>query len=101
MADIVQTAANVRAVTGSEQTGTAGEAISAGDTVYKKVSDGLYYRGDSNVSSAEAVLAGIATTGAGAGQPFTFLGRADDVVNPGGTVVVGEVYVQSDNVGKI
>lgn len=100
MADITQTAANVARISGDvDNSRLAGEAITAGDTVYIAAADNRYYRGDNNDTAAKADVKGVALNSAlAAGSPVSV--QFNGIVNPGGTVTVGEVYVQSSNVGK-
>lgn len=73
MADLGPTAANVvKQSTTTVGTGTAGETITAGMAVYLKTSDSKYYKADANVTTAEAVVAGIALNSVSAGQPISF-----------------------------
>lgn len=85
MADLAPTAANV--VKTSDTTfGAAanyGETITAGMAVYKKTSDGLLYKADANVTTAEAVVAGIAMNSGSAGQPASYA--------TGGSITLGAV----------
>ena len=99
MADITQTAANVRAYAGaSTQTVTAGETIEAGDLVYKDSADDNEYKACDTSSTAKAAAEGMALTNAGDGESLIIVTKGE--VNPGGTVAVGEIYTVSDNAGK-
>ncbi len=99
MVDIVQTPANVIHVSGGGiEDLLAGETLVAGDACYKKTSDSRAWKADANDTAAKAVLRGIALGGAAAGQPVRLAKSGD--LNPGGTVVVGEIYLVSSNVGK-
>jgi hypothetical protein len=73
MADLSLTAANiVPSVNALKGNGIAGETITAGQTVYKKASDGLYYKADGN-DTTKVPVAGIAVCGVANGQPFFFI----------------------------
>lgn len=105
MANVSITAGNVVKSTGSViETGIAGEAITAGQTVYKKAADSQYYLADVD---AEAVgdsaeidnVYGIALNGGSADQPLTV--QKSGTITIGGTVVVGTVYVVSATAGGI
>lgn len=101
MADISQTAANV--VEGSDATVLtgliAGEAITAGCCVYRKSSDGKYYKAQ-NDDVVEAAAVGIAlNTADGAGQRLAV--ATAGTVNLGATLTVGEVYCVSNTAGAI
>lgn len=99
MADITQTAANVRAYAGaSTQSVTAGETITAGDLVYKDTADDNEYKACDTSSAAKANASGMALTNAGDGESLIIVTRGD--INPGGTVAIGEIYTVSDNAGK-
>ena len=100
MADITVTAANV--LKGSDaQTfeGVAGATITAGDVCYKDTGDANKYKLAINSAAASSNNIGLALCGAGDGQPL-ILQRSGDL-NPGGTVVVGEVYCVSPVAGGI
>lgn len=105
MADITITAANVVASTGATtELGTAGETITAGQTVYKKASDSKFYLADVDATAVGANseidnVYGIALNGAAASQPLSV--QKSGVISIGGTVVVGMVYVQSATAGGI
>ena len=97
--DISVTPANVaqgsNAIIG---TGTAGETILAGKSIYKDTSDGKYKLADAD-AAATAEAAGIALNGASDTQPIDFVKFGD--IDPGGTVVVGELYMVSKTAGGI
>lgn len=109
MADITQTPANVD-ISGATRyaDGTAGEAIDAGDLLYENSTDGKLY-GALNDTVAHATLKGMAGNSAAAGQPVRYYtgpqqvgdDPANERVNPGGTVAIGQVYCVSPNAGKI
>lgn len=96
MADISVTAANVQIVSGlSVAHVTAGIDITAGEPVYE--ASGKYWPAqadDADTSDATA----IALNSAGADQPLAITQRRlneDGVIDIGGTVAVGTVYVVS------
>lgn len=100
MADVSVSAATVLHSTGAKVEVTAGEAITIGQPVYKKTSDGRYYKTDSNVDAATAAAAGISLTqAAGAGQPLVI--HKSGRIALGATLVLGEVYCVSTNAGGI
>lgn len=100
MADLSVTAANVRPkASATISTVDAGETITAGQPVYKKVSDSKYYRADANVGSEEAAASGIAITNADANEKLIILSKGG--IDPGATVVIGETYIVSATVGGI
>lgn len=99
MADISVTAENVIKGSGATiQHVTAGETITAGQVVYLDSTDNEYKKAD-NTTATLATAIGIALNGASDGQPLTILTKGD--LNPGGTVVVGEVYCVSGSGGGI
>jgi len=80
---------------------TAGETITAGQAVYRKTADGLYYKADSNSGTSEAQTpTGIALNGASAGQPLK-IAMEDSDFTPGATITEGELYVLSGTAGGI
>lgn len=100
MPNIIQTAANV--LQGSDASViqmTAGATIIAGNVLYKDTSDSDKVKLAIDTSSAAALVVGIALNGAVDGQPITVQTRGD--INPGGTVVVGQIYVVSSTAGAI
>ena len=102
MADITVTAANVVAPSGQEniRVGTAGEAITAGQSVYIDTADSDKIKlADNNASAATATAAGVSVTGAGNGEPVVYAIGGD--YDTGGTVVKGGVYVVSATAGGI
>lgn len=101
MADIVVTAANVLKGANAQTTsGTAGEAITAGELVYIDGTDSNKIKlADADASEAASTLVGIALHATASGQPILYATKGD--VNPGGTVVVGEIYVASGTAGGI
>ncbi len=100
MPDIVVTAANViRGTNATIGSGDAGETITAGECVYKDTTDLNKYKRCDNSAEASARIAGIALNGASDGQPISFVMAGD--INPGGTVVVGEIYLVSTTAGGI
>lgn len=98
-ADLTVTAANVAAVNGTVEHGTAGEAVTAGQALYKKASDNKMYKADNNVTVAEAQVVGVALHSTSTAQPISY--QVDGLFNPGATVVVGTTYVLSANAGGI
>lgn len=72
---------------------TAGETVDAGDTVYKKDSDGEWYRASATTSEETAGQYGIgvALTNAGDGEPLLIQTKGE--YTSGATLVAGETYV--------
>jgi hypothetical protein len=100
MADLAVTAANV--VKGSDAVilnGTLGATVTAGQTLYLDTTTNTYKLADANASATTAVLAGVALNGGASGQPVQLV--VGGSYNPGGTAVVGTIYVQSGTAGGI
>lgn len=101
MSDLTITAANV--VADSDATiewGTAGEAITAGQVVYRDSTTAKYMKADNNSATAEAkVPRGVALNGAAANQPLAICTRGS--VTIGATLSGGVAYYLSDTAGGI
>lgn len=101
MADLTITAANVAAGTGASiRHGTAGAAITAGQTVYLDSADSRFKLADCD--SATAALrspVGIALHAALAGHPLTVLSSGPITI--GAPLTVGVAYYLSGNAGGI
>jgi hypothetical protein len=104
MADISITAANVlKGTTNTVENGTAGETVTAGQVVYKKSTDGLFWLADCYATSVTANdeikgAYGIALNSASANQSLQVQRTGDITI--GGTVTAGTVYyLASSNVG--
>ena len=99
MADISQTAASVVAASATPfQDGVAGVTIVAGDVIYKDSTDANKLKLAVNSAEASAEAVGVALNGGANGQPIRY--QTGGGINPGGTVVVGEVYCVSPQAGK-
>ena len=91
MADLVQTAANVQAGTGSTtQRKNAAVAVTAGDAVYVDATGALDLC-ENDLTAVEAACVGIALNDAAIGQPVVY--QTSGRINIGATLTVGEVYV--------
>lgn len=100
MADIAQTAANVLASsTASTTEGIAGEAITAGQPVYKDSSTGKLLLADANVLAKINVI-GIALHGAALNQPLKYVTK-DAQLTLGGTIAAGDMIILSATPGGI
>jgi len=103
MANLSQTAANV--ALGSQSTRTrvvqAGEAITQGQPLYLKASDGKYYKADANLSAEAAKGVGIAMTPASTNGYLVMQEGSGGSVNLGATLTVGETYTVSATAGAI
>lgn len=101
MTDLAITAASVVAGSNANTVaGTAGETITAGQTVYKSSTTGKYMKADSNSGTAEArVPVGVALNGGALNQPVLVQKSGD--VTIGATLTAGVAYYQSDTAGGI
>ena len=101
MADLFVTAASVLAGAGSSsESGIAGAAITAGQTVYLDSATNRFLLADSNSATVAArTPRGIALNGAATGQPLAVL--VSGPVTIGATMTAGVAYYQSDTPGGI
>ena len=91
MADISQTAANVRSGSDAKFADIiAGEGLSPGNNLYKKASDSRGWGAIANDTAEKATLIGVTVGYASAGDkvPYQHSGK----FNPGGTVTPGVTY---------
>ena len=100
-ADLSLTAANVAPGTNAVlETGTAGEALTAGKQVYKKAADKKWYLADVNSATAEVrVASATVVTGLASGQPVVV--QKGGTITIGGTVANGTVYFLSGTAGGV
>lgn len=94
MADITVTPGSVIGY-GARIEGVAGGTITAGLLVQKNSEGEIVSSSDDSATNAAVV--GMALNGASDGQPVSY--QASGLVNPGGTVSVGKVYVASSSGG--
>jgi len=109
MADLIITAANVKPISGTtqqnQQTGVAGEAMTAGQPVFLdrtsgSPTQGRYLKSDAN-DTTRAMCDGICITQSAAlGQPITVVGTGA-IIDIGATLTTGFLYVLSGNVGMV
>lgn len=101
MSDVSITPANVLPGSGASlETGTAGEALTAGAQVYQKAADKKWYKADCNSATAEVRRAkATCCTGSAAGQPCVV--QKGGQITIGGTVANGTVYFLSGTAGGI
>jgi len=98
MADLTITPADVLAHDGAtKDAGTAGAAVTAGQTLYR-ASDGKLYKADCT-TAVKARAVGVALNDAAAGQPVAYAKAGG--LDPGATVAVGEVYGVTDTPGGV
>jgi len=101
MADITVTAASVLAASNATLgIGTAGEALTAGQPVYKDASDSNKIKAcDANASAAASACVGIALHTSANNQPIEYATGGD--INLGATLTLGQIYITSANAGGI
>lgn len=99
MADLSVTAASVVSVDGGKSSALAGEAITAGQSVYVKASDGRVYKAQADGTVAEAEATGIALNGGATGQPIQY--QTDGTLTIGATTAKGVAYVVSAAAGGV
>jgi hypothetical protein len=101
MADLTITAASVAAGTGARaEHGTAGAAVTAGQTVYLDPATNTYKLADANSGTADArVTSGLALHAAASGQPLAV--HTSGPLTIGATVTAGVGYYQSSTPGGI
>lgn len=100
MADITVTAANVLRTSGTFESGTAGETLTAGQCVYLKAADSRLWKAQADGTSAEATAVGITLHAALAGQPVAYA-KTGAVINIGGTTSKATKYVVSAAAGGV
>lgn len=99
MADVSVTAASVKVTSSTIVKHVfAGAAITAGQVVYRKTSDGEYYLADAS-AAATGVPAGIALHTSADGQPLAIATHGN--LTFGAYFTAGELYVLSATAGKI
>ena len=100
MADLVITAANVRTLSSQPpRVVTYGEnGITAGMALYEKSTDHKYYKAQ-NDNVDEVMAKAIALSPGGTDEVGHV--QVDGDVNPGATMVVGEVYCVSNTAGAL
>lgn len=106
MADLSITTTQVIATTTNRGThilhGTAGEAITQGQSVYLKSTDNKLYKADADDSAATAAAVGIAVSAAGvANQQVSYQKSGTIVIGAAASITAGETYFVSDTAGGI
>lgn len=101
MVDVVVTPANVIPASGAAiAEGTAGEAITAGEAVYKDANDSQRVKlAQHDNTEAEAESVGIALNNAAANQPVKYIRLGD--LDFGAVLTAGTVYAVSATPGGI
>lgn len=99
--NLTVTAGSVLKQVGASTKSIAGATITAGQAVYFDTSTGTWKLAQADGTAAEAGSGGlgISLNGASSGQPLEV--QTSGTINPGATVVVGEIYVLSDTAGSI
>ncbi len=98
MADISQTAANVKIISGPSGEGIAGEALTQGQPIYFVGNVG--YRCDANDTAAKAECRGIVLTPSATSGRFLYA-KPGAIVDLGATLTITQLYIVSANVGAI
>lgn len=99
MVDLVVVAANVKpAAGGVVKNGIAGEAITAGQSVFK-ATDGQIELAEHDLTAADAAAIGIALNDAALDQHITYVITGD--VNMGVILAVGQTYIVGAAAGGI
>lgn len=104
MAELAITQADVRPGSGyTAGNETAGEAIQAGDYLYKKSTDSKIYRAQCDGTAEEADVIGAALHPTNANQPIVYQKVSGKVktITIGGTLTVNTIYVLGNTPGKI
>lgn len=100
MTDISITAANIlKAASDPSKNGIAGEAITAGEPLYKDATDSDRLKLCDSSGLATAACVGIALHGADTGQPITYM--TSGVMTLNAVAIVGEIYCVSTTAGGI
>lgn len=100
MADLTITAGSVVAASGASiERGIAGETITAGQALYLKSSDSKLWKAQSDGTTEESTVIGIALNGGSVNQSITY--AVDGTVNIGATTAKTTVYVLSAAAGGI
>lgn len=101
MTDLSVTAAScVPGANSKQETGVAGETITAGQALYKSSTTGKWMKSDSNSATAEArTPTGIALTGSSANQPV--VAHKKGLLTLGATMTANVPYFASDASGGI
>lgn len=98
MADVSITASNVLAANVStvSTTGTAAQAINAGQVIYLSSSDSLLRLAQAtNQANSQAVVGIALDNAAGSAQPISYVTAGDLIVGTSSTLTTGTTYVVS------
>lgn len=84
------------------QTGTAGEALTAGQLVYKKAGDRKFYKADCDSATAEVRdVYGIAVTSSATGAPVSIVLQDDALQIAASGLTNGTIYLLSATAGGL
>ena len=81
--------------------GVAGEAVTAGKSVYFDVATTSYMLADANASLATSAVRGIALHAAGIGQPIRVQTNGTVTIGAGAAIPVGAIVIQSATPGGL
>lgn len=102
MADLAITEAQVQTDSIANcSRGIAGEAITAGQTLYKKTADGKMWLADCDASSATAECLGIAVCDAAPEQVVSFQTKGTILIGAAASITAGTPYFLSPTAGGI
>jgi hypothetical protein len=99
MADLSVTATSVAFTSGETGAANAAATITAGQVVYINASS-LAALAQADGTALEATVAGVALNGGSTGQLITYA-KNGAVINPGATLILGDVYCASVTAGAI
>lgn len=101
-ADLTITPANVKATSSSAKITRIqlGEAATQGQALYRKASDGKYYKADADAGTDETASASAIAITPGSTNEYAYV-VTEGSVNVGATLTVGEIYVLSGTAGGI
>ncbi len=101
-ADLTITAANVKIVDNDSENSRVryGEAVTQGQALYRKASDGKYYKADSDSATLENTQASAIALTPGATNEYGYV-ITEGLLSIGATLTVGEIYVLSDTAGGV
>jgi hypothetical protein len=100
--DLSITAANVKATSSSAKItrGQLGETVTQGQALYRKESDGKYYKADADAGTDEPASASAIAITPGATSEYAYV-LTEGPITIGATLTVGEIYVLSGAAGGI
>ncbi len=99
MADLSVTATAVALTSGDTGAANAAATITAGQVVYLNASS-LAALAQADGTALESTIAGIALNGGSTGQLITYA-KTGAVINPGATLIMGDIYCASVTAGAV